>query len=158
MSKKSVGILRYFLKEIEYDCYLIDKGLRRASYEYIENNPTYINEVKNLVVKSYDFFIEPDIISNENNNGNYYFYIYKDLSTKLFINIINGTQDEVIREYLMGILLGYSDDSIHYHFNQCCARIVSKFEKDFPGLDVNTVKDTYLNSLTYVVYNATEKG
>ena len=57
----------------------------------------------------------------------------------------------------MGILLGYSDDSIHYHFNQCCDEVVLKFKKDFPSLDIDAVKDTYLNNLTYVVYNAREK-
>lgn len=120
MSRARIGICNHLLKLIEQDCYYITKGIRKAALCCIDNHPDYINEMNILVSKAYHMYWEPDVHDNLLDRQVFYFYVYKNPVTKILINIINGTKDYVIREYLTGLLLEYSDEDQQRHFVKTC--------------------------------------
>ena len=148
MSKARIGRCNHLLKLIEQDCYYIMKGIRKAALCCIDNHPDYINEMNILVANVYRMYWEPDVHHNLLDKQNFHFYVYKNPVTKILINIINGTEDYVVREYLIGLLLGYSDEDQQKYFIKTCDDTDRTLIEDHISEELQY---SYLNTFEYKV-------
>ena len=125
MSKNRIGVLREKLSLIEKDCSFIKKGIIRAAYHHSKNDYNHINQIEDLVLNKYKMQIFYDKSASDENTC--FFFIYEHPVTRIFINIINGEVDPVIKEYLVGVLLGYSDEYIYKNFKEACIHLAKRY-------------------------------
>lgn len=110
----NVGVEIDQLHEILGDIYSIEKGLKICAKEAVY--PIIYDDVTNAIKYHYGLHVYK--IESGKDNGYTHFYIYKHDVTQIFINAVERCTDLITREYLLGKLLGYSEESEHEYLNR----------------------------------------
>ena len=95
--------------EFSMDCYLIERGVRECAFEVIdtkffESAKRFVESCNCSVFKSSEVLDDDEITS---------FFIYKEPFMQLMINQYEMLNDAVLRESLLGKILGYSARDCH---------------------------------------------
>lgn len=118
-------------------CYLIDKGIRDCALEVADKR--LFPGLKNLITDSFREFSIFESSEKLNDENVISFYIYKESFVQILINQVELQSDLVIRQALLGKLLGYSAKSCHdYLINESenfwIQKIPKEFRSDFDNL------------------------
>jgi len=112
--------VEFDFSEMMDDIYNIKKGIKDCAQEYCMFD--HFNKIKEYIEKEEGLYVFKDYFRSDEEQT--IFFIYRDLITQLFINAVMITDDAILREYLLGKLLGYSEASMEEYMHQYANNLV----------------------------------
>lgn len=115
----------------ENDLYLLDRGVRSVCKEFLryeknnENTISLIHELQQMTITRNLYFKTFDTVSKEDGKINLAIYAYKYIHQLPLIKYVESGEKGMIREWILGKLLGYSDESMDEYL---CRQLVDCFE------------------------------
>lgn len=115
----------------ENDLYLIDRGVRSVCTEFLhydkddEAAAELVYELEQMAVRRNLYFAMFDAIDKEDGKIDLTVYAYKYMHQLPLIKYVENGEKGYIREWILGKLLGYSDESMDEYL---CRNLVDCFE------------------------------
>ena len=143
-----------FLNKVSADIYLLEKGVRDCAYEICETK--IFDKVKHHIEEVNEIYVIRDYTDSDDNMT--HFFVFHKPTVQLFINIYFLQTDYILKEYILGKILGYSEDSAEEYFKELIKNLsktnsgVKRTDTVFSLLDMLHVKS--LEEPHFVIHSA----
>lgn len=120
-----------FIRTWENELYLIDRGVRSVCTDFLHYDKNdrdaveLIYELEQMTVRRNLYFATFDAVDKEDGKTNLVVYAYKYMHQLPLIKYVENGEKGYIREWILGKLLGYSDESMDEYL---CRGLVDCFE------------------------------